>query len=137
MKHIEASKLYLPQAARGRRRWTFKLIPVAIIASVALIGCDGPNEQAGREKDKAEATAAGQNYTGTGPNERIGEAEDRAANALRHERDAAADAIEAQGETIQRQADVTADRLSEEAKAIREAADKQADALKEKAEAAR
>src|SRR3546814_1574654 len=64
-----------------------------------------------------------------GPNERIGEVRDRAAAAEQNVRDAAADALKAQGRNLERQADINATRLDEQARSIRDAADKRADAL--------
>ncbi|KMS61067.1 hypothetical protein V475_15610 [Sphingobium baderi LL03] len=39
-----------------------------------LSACQGPEQKAGAEKDKAAAEAAGQPYSGDGPNERVGSA---------------------------------------------------------------
>src|SRR3546814_17011761 len=66
-----------------------------------------------------------------GPNERIGEVRDRAAAAEQNVRDAAADALKAQGRNLERQADINATRLDEQARSIRDAADKRADRSEE------
>jgi hypothetical protein len=102
---------------------------LALFSIVALTACNGPNQEAGREQDKASATARGEPYSGSGPNERIGEVRDRAAAAEQNVRDAAADALKAQGRNLERQADINATRLDEQARSIRDAADKRADAL--------
>src|SRR3546814_1010893 len=69
---------------------------LALFSIVALTACNGPNQEAGREQDKASATARGEPYSGSGPNERLGEVRDRAAAAEKNVRDAAADALKAQ-----------------------------------------
>ena len=85
----------------------------------ALIACDGPNEIAGREKDRAEAVVAGQEAPAHGPNERLGEARDQVIESDRKARDAVADALESRGDQIRQDADVAADRLDDEAQAAR------------------
>lgn len=102
----------------------------AIALSLALTACQGPAEQAGAEKDKAVAGAAGQRYDGDGPNEEIGEARDRAARADDDAREAEAVAIDKKQDSIRRAADIEAERLEQEADAVRKAADEQADAVK-------
>lgn len=87
---------------------------------MVLVGaCDGPKEQAGRERDRREAAAAGQNITGQGSNERLGEAQDRVDRADREARDAAAAALESRGDQLRRQADIEADKLDAQARAVR------------------
>lgn len=116
-----------------RQRWRLG----CLVALATLAACDGANETTGKEQDKAAAAALGQPYTGSGPNERIGEAKDRAVAARQDAKDAAADALKAQGANIQRQAEADAAGLDEQSRAIREAADKKAAALDEQARAAR
>jgi len=58
-----------------------KIYILAIAPALLLGACQGPEAQAGAERDKAAAVAAGQSYDGDGPNERIGAARDRAADA--------------------------------------------------------
>lgn len=67
----------------------------------------------------------------SGPNQRIGEARDRAVSARKEADKAAAKALSAKGDEIKRQADVEAASLDEQSRAIRDAADKRAAALKE------
>src|SRR3546814_15905682 len=69
---------------------------LALFSIVALTACNGPNQQAGREQDKASATDRGEPYRGSGPNERIGEVRDRRAAAEQTVRDAAAEAPKVQ-----------------------------------------
>jgi hypothetical protein len=102
-----------------------------------LAACNGPNQTAGKEQDKATAAALGEPYTGSGPNERIGAAQDRAVTARRNAKDAAAEALSAKGNDIKRQADVEAATLDEQSRAVRDAADKRAAALDEQASANR
>jgi len=95
------------------RLWTcVLLIPL-------VCGCDGPNEIAGRQRDRDEAMAVGQNITANGPNERIGEARDRVEEADRKARDAAADAMETRGDQLRKDADVEADRFDARARVMR------------------
>ena len=95
---------------------------VIATALILVAGCDGPNEKAGEAQDRAAANAAGVEYKGNGPAERIGEAEDRANRAARKD-------IDAQRDRIKTEADAQADRLEEQAKEIRRLARQRADAL--------
>jgi len=95
---------------------------VVATALILMAGCDGPNEKAGEAQDRAAANAAGIKYKGNGPAERIGEAEDRANRAARED-------LEAQRDRIKTEADAEADRLEEQAKEIRHLAKQRADAL--------
>jgi hypothetical protein len=108
-----------------------------LIALLGLAACDGPNEKAGKEQDRAAATAAGVDYKGSGPAERAGEVQDNADNAARDAKEAETKAIDAKARNIQKQADVAAEKLEAEADAVRDAAKKQADGLKREAEAAK
>ena len=91
-------------------------------ALILVTGCDGPNEKAGEAQDRAAANAAGIEYKGNGLAERIGEAEDRANRAARED-------LEAQRDRIKTEADAQADRLEEQARDIRRLAKRRADAL--------
>lgn len=91
-------------------------------ALVLLVGCDGPNEKAGEAQDRAAANAAGVEYRGNGPAERVGEAQDRANRAARKD-------LEAQRDRINTEADTQADQLEQQAKEIRRSAKERADAL--------
>jgi len=108
------------------------------MALLMILGaCQGPQARAGAEKDKAAAEAAGQTYSGDGPNERVGAARDRAIDAAREAREAEAARLKRQGVSIRRQADVEAEQLEQKAKAIRKDADERGDALDAQAEAQR
>lgn len=100
---------------------------------VMLAACEGANEKAGAERDRAAAAAAGQNYSGDGPNERMGETLDRAERDTARATDAAADAAEAKGREIRSQAEIEADRLSEQARDIRERAEAEAERVADSA----
>ena len=84
-------------------------------SALTLGACQGPATQAGAEKDKAAAVAAGQTYDGDGPNERIGAARDRAADAAEEAREAEEEAVEKQRDSIRSAADIEAERLEQEA----------------------
>jgi hypothetical protein len=94
---------------------------VAMGCLLALSACEGANEKAGREADQAAAAATGQNYTGEGPRQRLGEARDRTERAEAKAADAAADALERKAEAMRTRADLEADRLEEQARTIRDA----------------
>lgn len=94
-----------------------------MVAGVLLLAaCDGPNEKAGEAQDRASANAAGVEYNGNGPAERIGEAEDRANKAARQD-------LDAQKDRVKTEADTEADQLEEQAHQIRADAKAKADAL--------
>ncbi len=91
------------------------------VPAMVLIGaCDGPKEQAGRERDRAEAAAAGRNITGQGPNQQLGEAQDRVDRADRKAKDAQAAALESRGDQVRKQADIEADKLDDQARTVRD-----------------
>ena len=104
---------------------------------LALAGCDGPNEKAGKDKDKAAAAASGVPHRGDGPNQQLGKAQDRAADAAKDARDARASALRKQAQGIKAQADVEADRLEEQARAIRAKAKDSAAPLEQQAKSVR
>lgn len=112
------------------------LLPLLLVPGL-LAGCDGPNEKAGKEKDKAAAAAAGVPYRGNGPNEQLGEAQDRAADAATGARRAEAVSLRKQARTVKADADVQADRLEQQARAIRAEAKERAAPLEEQAKTIR
>jgi hypothetical protein len=132
-----ASVSHEADCAHGGSRLGARLGSLTLLGIIALVGCNGPNQKAGSERDKAAAAAQGEPYKGNGPNERIGQAQDRAADAEQNVRDADADALKAQGKSIKRQADVAAAPFDEKSRSIREAADQRAKALDERAKATR
>ena len=107
-----------PLLCRGAAQNLRQLAPIALLT--ALSACSGPNQKAGREQDRVDATAAGVNLTGEGPNERLGEAQDRVEAADRKAKEATARALQARGEQLRKSADVEADKLDTQAKAIRD-----------------
>lgn len=104
----------------------------------ALISCGGPHEQAGEHQDQAAANATGQDYSGSGPAQRVGRAQDRADRAAIDAQQATKDAVAAESENYRRQVEVGAVRLEEQARELRENADRREDELEaEAAEAAK
>ncbi|RYD57259.1 MAG: hypothetical protein EOP83_21110 [Verrucomicrobiaceae bacterium] len=99
-------------------------VVLVLVCLTGIVGCDGPNEKAGRDADRVEAQAAGRNVSGEGPNERLGEAQDRVERADARATDAAADALEEKGDRMRAQADLAADRLDEQARSLRAGATK-------------
>ena len=94
--------------------------------------------KAGKKRDEAAAAAPGQPYKGEGPNQKLGEAQDRANKAATDTRDAQADELkQQQGKAIREEADGRADKLEAEAKQIRSKADKRADVYDDRAKAVR
>jgi len=105
-----------------------------LLAGYAALGaCNGPHEQAGRDQDKSAAQSRGEPYRGSGPNQRLGQAQDRADDADRQLRDANGEVLKAQGREIRRNADVDATRLDEQSRAIRDAANVRARAVETEA----
>lgn len=111
-----------------------RITMAALAGTLVLAACSGPKQKAGAEYDKAADNAAGVAYNGTGPNERLGEAQDKADRAAAKARDAQADALKQQGREIKSDADAKADKLEEQAKAIRGQAKDQARTLDQQAE---
>ena len=121
-----------PDHLRGIARLLLLAGYVALAAA-----CNGPHEQAGRDQDKSAAQSRGERYSGSGPNQRLGQAQDRADDADRRLRDANGEVLKAQGHEIRRHADVDATRLDEQSRAIRDAANVRARALETEAGTAR
>jgi hypothetical protein len=114
-----------------------RLLLSLLAPAVLLTGCDGAKEKAGREKDKAAAAASGVAYKGDGPNEQLGEAQDRADDAAKDARHAEASSLQQQARTVKAEADVDADRLEQQAKAIRMQAKERAAPLEQQAKSVR
>jgi hypothetical protein len=106
-----------------------KNFTLTLACALSLGACQGPEAQAGADKDKIAAEAAGETYEGDGPNESIGAARDRAADAAEEAREAEAEAIEKARDSIHSTADVEAERLEQQAKEVRKAAEERADAV--------
>jgi hypothetical protein len=96
-----------------------RLVSLAIACLCGLSACEGPNESAGREQDRAIAANSSTPMDGTGPNQRLGEAQDRADRADAKARDAKADALESEADRLRTQGDIAADRLDAQAKTAR------------------
>lgn len=112
-----------------------RLAGMALIALVA--GCDGPHEQAGEKTDAAAGIKTGP--LTRGPNERLGEIQDRTERDQKRAFEAQADAAEDRADEVRRAADQRADALEHEAAKIRDSAkqtgkvlDRQADAIRGK-----
>ena len=120
-----------PDHLRVGVRW------VLLSCCAALAACNGPHEQAGRDQDKSAAQSRGEPYRGSGPNQRLGQAQDRADDADRRLRDANGEVLKAQGREIRRHAEVDATRLDEQSRAIRDAANVRARAVETEAGAGR
>src|ERR1041385_6904034 len=110
-----------------------KSYQAALFAIALVAGCKGPGQTAGEAQDRAAATANGQQYSGEGPNERIGKAVDRANEAAQEARDASAVALKKQANAIRREGAVGAQRLKEQAKAITDEAEQRAEKLDKEA----
>ena len=96
----------------------------------ALSSCGGPNQQAGERQDEAAANRAGETYTGTGPAERVGRAQDQADRASIEARRATKAALAARSDNYRRQVEVGAVRLEEQARELRQNADARGEQLK-------
>jgi hypothetical protein len=110
---------------------------LAATAVVSVAACNGPAEEAGKKRDEAAAAASGQSYNGEGPNQKLGEAQDRTNKSATDARDAQANELKQQGKAIREEADGRADKLEAEAKQIRSEADKRADVYDDRAKAVR
>ncbi len=92
---------------------------IALAALIALGACDGPREDAGENADFA-AGAVGSNDTlRQGPAERLGEAQDTAAQRAEEAKEAQARALEAAADEKREAADQQADALEEQADRVR------------------
>jgi hypothetical protein len=92
---------------------------IALAALYSLAGCEGPKESTGREKDRLIAANTAQPAVGRGPNQLLGEAQDRADRADKKVRDTRADALESEADRVRTQADIAADRLEAQATDVR------------------
>ena len=96
-----------------------------------LMSCDGPRENAGEKADQL--ANIGGSALGSGPNERLGELQDRATRDQKRAVDARADTLEDRADETRTQADQQADALERQAKEIRRAAKEQAKSLDQRA----
>lgn len=91
-----------------------------LLSTVALAGCDGPRENAGEVADNASGAVGSEDTLRQGPAERLGEKQDRAAEAAKEAREAQADALDDAAEAKRDQADEAGERLEQEAAKLRE-----------------
>ena len=98
---------------------SFGTSAICVIGLIALTACDGPREKAGREADRAAAAVAGVSQPEEGPNEKLGEAQDRVERADAQATRAAAKALDKQAKQIRAQADLEAERLEKQAEKMR------------------
>lgn len=102
---------------------------VLIALPLLLAACDGPAEKAGKAKDRAAAEAAGVPYAGNGPNQRLGEAQDRITEAQQAEVRAHEQSLDRRKDAIKTNADIAADELESKAQSIRDQARREADMI--------
>jgi hypothetical protein len=88
-----------------------------LISAAGLAGCDGPRENAGEVADNAAGVGAG--TLGQGPAERLGELQDRAADAAKDAREAQADALDRAADAKRDAADEAAEQLEQQAEKLR------------------
>ncbi len=91
----------------------------AILATLALIGCDGPRENAGEQADLVAGDVNSEDTLRSGPAEELGEKEDRADQTRERAADAHADELEAAADHKREAADQEVDALENEAKRVR------------------
>lgn len=91
----------------------------AMIATLALVGCDGPRENAGEQTDFATGEVNSEDTLRSGPAEELGEKADQADRARQRAIDARADELEAAADEKREAADQLADALENEAKQLR------------------
>ena len=106
----------------------------ALIVCGLLAACDGPRENAG---EKADAAVNASGVIEAGPQERLGEIQDRTAKDRAKAIEAQADTAEDRADEIKTSADQRADALESQAKALRQQAKGQARALDQQADAIR
>ncbi len=90
-----------------------------ILAALALIGCDGPRENAGEQADFVAGEVNSEDTLRSGPAEELGEKEDRADQTRERAADARADELEAAADQKREAADQEVDALENEAKRVR------------------
>ena len=92
---------------------------IALAALIALAACDGPRENAGENADFAAGVVNSPDTLRQGPAERLGEAQDIAAQRAEEAREAEAKALEATADEKREIADQEADALENQADRIR------------------
>ena len=91
----------------------------ALIGLLALAACDGPRENAGENADFEAGVVNSEDTLRQGPAERLGEAQDIAAQRAEEAREAEARALEAAADEKREAADKQADELEEQADRVR------------------
>lgn len=134
--YASASQRTSPTTLLNMRALQVFVLPVLARSGLMLSACEGPNEKAGKARDRAAATA-GSSYAGEGPAERIGKAQDRAAKAASDARNAEANSLRRQADAVRAGADVKADRLEQQAQSVRDAAKRRAAPLEAQAKRVR
>jgi acyl-CoA reductase-like NAD-dependent aldehyde dehydrogenase len=107
---------------------------LALTVCGLLAACDGPRENAG---EKADAAVNASGVIQGGPQERLGEIQDRTAKDRAKAIEAQADAAEDRADEIKMSAGQRADALERQAKALRQQAKGQANALDQQADTIR
>ena len=92
---------------------------LAILCALALIGCDGPRENAGEQADFAAGEVNSEDTLRSGPAEQLGEKQDQADQARERAAEARADELEAAADEKREVADQEADALENQAKQVR------------------
>ncbi|HZB69087.1 MAG TPA: hypothetical protein VE403_01875 [Sphingomicrobium sp.] len=92
---------------------------IALAALIALLGCDGPRENAGENADYAAGVVNSPDTLRQGPAEKLGEAQDMAAKRAEEAKEAEAKALEAAADEKRAEADQEADALEQQADVVR------------------
>ena len=92
---------------------------LAFAALIALPACDGPRENAGENADYAAGLVNSPDTLRQGPAEKLGEAQDIAAQRAEEAKEAEARSLEAAADEKRAEADQQADALEEQADAVR------------------
>lgn len=114
---------------------TRRLPLVALACAMLLAGCDGPHEQAGEKADAAAGIKDGP--LSPGPNEKLGEIQDRAERDRKKAIEARADTAEDRADEVRTAADQRADALERQAAELRRTAKQTGKALDQQADAIR
>jgi uncharacterized protein YjbJ (UPF0337 family) len=95
-------------------------LSLAALPAVLLAACDGPRENAGEVADNASGAVDSEDTLESGPAERLGEAQDRAADAARDAIETRADALEDTARAGREEARRAAEELEQQADKLRE-----------------
>jgi hypothetical protein len=92
-----------------------------ILALLAVVACDGPQEQAGEKADAQAGAVESEDTVRSGPAETMGEQADQAAESTEEASEARADALEEQADAARDAAEQKAVALEQQAEQVREA----------------